>query len=190
MKKIILFFVVAMIATTSFAQVSVGLKAGASFASVEAAAMGLKATTSNRTALALGGFVNLSVSDKFKIQPELLYQGMGGSLDGATFKSDYINIPVLAQYAVTDNFKIEAGPQFGLLVSSKSAGEDIKEAFKSSDFQLLVGASINVTNSIGIGARYGMSMSTIAADVDQAYDNLNSSVKNKAFTVMLTYKLF
>jgi hypothetical protein len=79
--------------------------------------------------MALGGFVNLSVSDKFKIQSELLYQGMGGSFDGETFKSEYVNIPVLAQYAVTENFRIEAGPQFGILVSSKSAGEDIKDNF-------------------------------------------------------------
>lgn len=190
MKKIILFFSVVFITSTSIAQVSAGLKLGASFASVEAAAMGVKASTSNRTALALGGYVNMSVSEKFKIQPELLYQGMGGSLDGVTFKSEYVNIPVLAQYAVTENFKIEAGPQFGILVSSKSAGEDIKDAFKTSDFQLLFGASINVTSSIGIGARYGMSVSSIAADVDQAYDEINSSVKNKAFSVMLTYKLF
>ena len=189
MKKIILLLVV-FTATTSIAQVSAGLKAGSSFASVESAANGMKASTSNRTALALGGFVNVSVSEKFKIQPELLYQGMGGRVNGATFKSEYVNIPVLAQYAVTKNFKIEAGPQFGLLVSSKSAGEDIKDDFKNSDFQLLFGASINVTNAIGIGARYGTSMSNIAADVDQAIDDVNSSIKNKAFTVMLTYKLF
>jgi opacity protein-like surface antigen len=101
-----------------------------------------------------------------------------------------VNIPVLAQYAVTNNFKLEAGPQFGILLSSKSAGEDIKDAFKSSDFQLLIGASINVTDAIGIGARYGMSMTSIAADVDQAYNDVNASIKNKAFSIMLTYKLF
>jgi opacity protein-like surface antigen len=190
MKKIIFLLVVVFIATTSVAQVSAGLKAGTSFASVEASAMGVKASTSNRTGLSLGGFVNLSVSEKFKLQPELLYQGMGGSFDGEIFKSDYVNIPVLVQYAVTDNFKIEAGPQFGILVSSKSAGEDIKDNFKSSDFQLLFGTSINVTSKIGIGARYGMSMTSIAADVDQGYDDIKSSVKNKAFTVMLSYKLF
>jgi hypothetical protein len=190
MKKIILLAFVIFVTTTSIAQVSAGLKAGASFASVEASAMGMKASTSNRTAMALGGFVNLSVSDKFKIQPELLYQGMGGSFDGETFKSEYVNIPVLAQYAVTENFRIEAGPQFGILVSSKSAGEDIKDNFKSSDFQLLFGASINVTSKIGIGARYGMSMTSIAADVDKAYGDIENSVKNKAFNVMLSYKLF
>jgi opacity protein-like surface antigen len=190
MKKIILLLVVIFIATTSIAQVSAGLKVGASFASVQAAAKGEKASTSNRTALALGGFVNFSVSEKFKIQPELLYQGMGGSVGGETFKSEYVNIPILAQYAVTQNFKIEAGPQFGILASSKSAGEDIKDDFKTSDFQLLFGASINVTDAIGIGARYGTSMSSIAADVDKAYNDINTSVKNKAFTVMLTYKLF
>jgi opacity protein-like surface antigen len=190
MKKIILLLVVIFIATTSIAQVSAGLKVGASFANVENAAKGVKATSSSRTALALGGFVNFSVSEKFKIQPELLYQGMGGVFDGVTFKNQYVNIPILAQYAITQNFKIEAGPQFGILASSKSAGEDIKDAYKTSDFQLLFGASINVTDAIGIGARYGMSMSSIAADVDKAYNDINTSVKNKAFTVMLTYKLF
>jgi opacity protein-like surface antigen len=190
MKKIILLAVVVFVTTTSIAQVSAGLKVGTSFANVENAAKGIKATSSNRTAFALGGYVNFSVTDKFKLQPELLYQGMGGSFGDVTFKSEYVNIPVLAQYAVTNNFKLEAGPQFGILLSSKSAGEDIKDAFKSSDFQLLIGASINVTDAIGIGARYGMSMTSIAADVDQAYNDVNSSIKNKAFSIMLTYKLF
>ena len=64
----------------------------------------------------------------------------------------------------------------------------LMEIFKSSDFQVLIGASLNLTDKIGVGARYGTSMSSIATDSYSS--SLKTDVKNKAFTVMLSYKLF
>ena len=92
------------------------------------------------------------------------------------------------KYGITDNFYLEAGPQFSLLVSSKAADEDIKDAFKSSDFQVLIGASLNFTDKIGAGVRYGMGMSNIASS--SFSNDLNTDIRNKAFMVMVSYKIF
>jgi len=54
-------------------------------------------------------------------------------------KLNYLNIPVLAKYYITDAFSVEAGPQIGLLLSAKSRGEDIGDLYKSSDFGLNLG---------------------------------------------------
>ena len=193
MKKISTIVLVLFVFSNIKAQVSVGLKGGTSFASINVkesynSSNSSKTSTDNRTGFILGGYATISMSEKIKLQPEFFYQGMGGSMQNVTFKNEYLSIPVLLKYGVTDNFFVEAGPQFALLLSSKAAGEDIKEAFKSSDFQVLVGASLNLTDKIGVGARYGTSMSSIATD---SYNNsIKTDVKNRAFTVMLSYKLF
>lgn len=172
------------------AQVSFGLKGGTNFSSIQIkeSSQSMKSSSDNRTAFVLGGYATLSLPSNFKLQPEFLYQGMGGSIDNVTFKNEYISIPLLLKYGVTENFHLEAGPQFSILLSSKAAGEDIKNAFKSSDFQLLFGASLNLTDKIGAGLRYGMGISNIASNSFNS--NISTDVRNKSFMVMLNYKIF
>ena len=190
MKKTILFTLVMIFGISLNAQVSLGLKGGTSFSSIQIkeSSQSMKSTSDNRTGFVLGGYATISMSNKLKLQPEFLYQGMGGSANNVTFKNEYVTVPVLLKYGLTNNFFFEAGPQFAVLLSSKAAGEDIKDAFKSSDFQLLLGASLNITDKVAVGARYGTSMSSIASD---SYNSsFKTDVKNKAFLVMLSYKLF
>lgn len=190
MKKIILIVLLIVFSVSLKAQISVGLKGGTSFSSIQIkeTSQSMKSSSDNRTAFMAGGYATISISDKLKLQPEFLYQGMGGSIDKVTFKNEYVSIPVLLKYGITDNFYLEAGAQFSLLVSSKAAGEDIKDAFKSSDFQVLIGASLNLTDKIGAGVRYGMGMSNIASNSFNS--NISTDIRNKAFMVMVSYKVF
>jgi hypothetical protein len=190
MKKIILIGMVMIVGLRLKAQISVGLNGGTSFSSIQIkeSSQSMKSTSDNRTGIVLGGYATISMSEKLKLQPEFLYQGMGGSIDKVTFKNDYVSIPVLLKYGITNNFYLEAGPQFSLLVSSKAAGEDIKDAFKSSDFQLLIGASLTLTDKIGAGVRYGMGMSNIASNSFNS--NISTDIRNKAFMVTISYKVF
>jgi opacity protein-like surface antigen len=190
MKKIILIVLVMIGGLSLKAQISLGLKGGTSFSSIQIkeSSYNMKSTSDNRTGFLLGGYATISMSEKLKLQPEFLYQGMGGSIDNVTFKNEYISIPVLIKYGITNNFYLEVGPQISLLVSSKAAGEDIKDAFKSSDFQVLIGASLNLTEKIGAGVRYGMGMSNISSNSFSS--DLNTDIRNKAFMVMVSYKIF
>jgi hypothetical protein len=187
MKKIILVAFVIFLGSNLKAQISAGLKLGTNFSSVQTSGGGVSISTSNRTAFNFGGYARIDLPSSLKLQPEFLYQGMGGTIDGTTFKNDYLTVPILLQYAVTKNFLLEAGPQIGLLVSSKVEGENIKDAFKSSDVQMLVGASVGLTGKIGVGVRYGMSLSNISTE---SYSDVKADVKNKAFSIMVSYKLF
>lgn len=189
MKKIIITLLVLTVVSNLKAQISVGLKGGTSFASIELkTASSMNSNTENRTGFVLGGYATISMSEKLKIQPEFLYQGMGGSIQNVAFANDYASVPILFKYSITDNFYVEAGPQFSLLLSSKSAGEDIKNKFTSSDFQVLIGASLNLTDKIGAGVRYGMGMSNIASS--SFNQNMNTDIRNKAFMVTVSYKIF
>ena len=187
MKKILCIGFVLFLTMNAKAQLSAGIKLGTNFASVMESGSGVHVSTSSRTAFNLGGYVNVSLSEKFKLQPELLYQGMGGVIEGATFKNDYVTVPVLLQYDVVHNFALELGPQIGFLTSSKVEGQSIKSAFNSTDVQLLVGASVGLTDKIGIGARYGTSLTNVASD---AFSSAKTDIKNKNFSIQVSYKLF
>jgi len=53
-----------------------------------------------------GVFAEIPLSDKFRIQQELLY----ASIDGA----DFLQLPVMAKYYVAEKFNIQGGLQFNL----------------------------------------------------------------------------
>ncbi len=87
-----------------------------------------------------GVFVNVPLSEKFALQPEVLYNQMGAKsvlsdtevTTGATTvrtKQDYsttlnyISVPVMLQMKPTDNFYVEAGPEVSYFVDGKNKGE-------------------------------------------------------------------
>ena len=90
-----------------------------------------------------GGFVNITLNEKVKIQPEILFGLQGGKILMEGFElrtgpndlpitggfrvnvSEYtIIVPITLQYFFTDDFYIEGGPQFGYIVNRK---QKIKE---------------------------------------------------------------
>lgn len=145
----------------------------------------------------IGGFAEIKFSKKFAIQPEFLFSTQGTTIEGfdgdsnTSVKLNYLNIPVLAKYYITDAFSVEAGPQIGLLLSAKSRGEDIGDLYKSSDFGLNLGLGYNFTEDLSIGLRYTIGLSDIA-DVPDDYDDYpdfyNASFKNSNFALSLAYK--
>ncbi|WP_190304381.1 porin family protein [Flavobacterium branchiophilum] len=148
-----------------------------------------------------GGFLTLNVADKFYVQPELLFSMQGVSYDqslsipgfttvsyNTKIKTNFINIPVMARYFVADKFSLEAGPQLGILLSSKATADDttkdIKSTTKGIDFTLNFGAGYDVTENIAIGARFGLGLTEFSKD------NKDGSVSNnhRVFSINAAYK--
>ena len=175
--------VMALVSTASFAQ-TFGVKAGVNFASLTGDdAEGMD----GRTSMVFGGFAKFQVSEKFAFQPELLYSMQGATTSESfwigeddvdvdvTVKLDYLNIPLMAKYYVTEGFSLQAGPQVGFLLSAKAkveAGgeeeeEDIKDDFKGLDFGLNFGAGYELESGLGFDARYNLGLSNIG-DHDEA----------------------
>ncbi|HEX9826031.1 MAG TPA: porin family protein [Flavobacteriaceae bacterium] len=162
MKKLFLFAAVAVFGFTMNAQeVTFGAKAGVNFASLGGDdSDGLDGLTSFH----VGGVVVIGVSEKFAIQPELLYSSQGASYDGGDLKLDYINVPVLAKFTVAEGFSIEAGPQIGFLVSAKDDGEDVKDFLKSTDFSAALGLGYELETGLNFGARYNLGLGNVLDD--------------------------
>lgn len=117
-----------------------------------------------------GGLVaHIHVAPQFAIQPEVLYsgQGMKQVLGNKTYDWNlgYINIPIMLQYMVSNGFRIEAGPQFGILASAKIKDDvgttDIKNDLKGSDVGLGFGLSYVGPGGLGVGGRYNLGLSNI-----------------------------
>lgn len=132
----------------------------------------------------LGGFASFTISEKFKVQPELLFAMQGARLvikdveirDDPTevprvgdvksnINESTIVHPVMVQYHINETVYIEAGPQFGFILSTKeklitSPTDDPNfNSFVMSnpdtfDLGLAFGAGYRFTKNIGLNMRY------------------------------------
>jgi hypothetical protein len=190
MKKFIVLSLFVALFLNTKAQTSFGLKGGFNLASVKIAVAeaGISVSTKSKTSFVIGGYLNHPLTESLSIQPELLLQGMGFKFEGETLNSNYISLPVVFKYAITKAVNVEAGPQIAFLMSAKSMGEDVKDAFKSTDFQLVFGGGINFTKKIQANVRYGIGMSNISASNNSTFGN-GTSTKSSALSIGLSYSL-
>jgi hypothetical protein len=154
-----------------------GVKGGLNSASI-AGATG----SSSKTTFHIGGLLEFKASDKFAIQPELVYSNQGCTYPGGGIDLTYINIPVMAKYYVAETFNIQAGPQIGLLMSAKLNGADYKELCNSTDFGLNLGAGYDLNENMMLDLRYNMGMSVINKDTAAG------TYKNNVISVSFGYK--
>jgi len=146
----------------------------------------------------VGGFAEFKLSEKFAIQPELLYSAQGakgeyseeGESIELTQNLGYLNIPVMAKFYVAEGFSLEAGPQIGFLLNAKEKGEyegvslevDNKDEFKSIDFGVNFGAGYDFTENLSAGLRYNLGLSNVYEDSD------DYKVNNSVFSISVGYK--
>lgn len=147
----------------------------------------------------VGTVVEFPISEKFSIQPELLYseQGDKGTFDGMEikFKLDYLNLPLMAKYYVADRFSLEAGPQIGFLLSAEAEGDgvtvDIKDIFKGIDFGLGFGLGYKLENGLNFSGRFNVGLSNIVEDegsiLDMEFDSGNTKNYNNVFQLSVGY---
>ena len=122
-----------------------------------------------------------NMSESIALSAGVNYSMQGVKIDGGgdpTYKMDYINIPVLANYYVIPGLAIKAGVQPGFLVSAKCDDDDIKDNCKSFDLSIPVGVSYEYQNFV-LDARYNFGMTKVFEDGDS---------KNSVISITLGYK--
>lgn len=191
MKRILFIMLLCAIAGTASAQtdVTIGAKAGANFARMLDKYHG---NGQFKPAFHVGLFGNIKFADKVAFQPELLYSGQGTRLepeyedeDNLSIVTGYLQVPLLLQYALTEKFTIEAGPQIGILLSAKykwseywededeweSDWEDTKEYYKKTDIGITAGIGFKISQRLGLYARYTHGMTNIFIDDSEKVGN-------------------
>ena len=185
MKKSFLIIAIIVFGLTNLnaQEVKFGAKAGLNLASITGDETdGIE----SRTAFHVGAVAEISVSDKFSVQPELLYsaQGAKDSFEGIDVdaKIDYLNLPIMAKYYVAEGFSLELGPQVGFLLSAKAEGGgesiDFKDETKGIDFGANFGVGYKLESGLNFGARYNLGLSNINdGEGSDDFKNQNSVIQ-------------
>lgn len=129
----------------------------------------------------LGALAHIHITKYFALQPEMMYSGQGfkQTIVNTDYKYNlhYINIPVLAQFMVGDGFRLETGPQLGILAAARQrvggTSTGIKDNYKPVDFGWVVGAGYIFPSGFGVDARYNLGISNIN---DVSATNVNNRV--------------
>jgi Outer membrane protein beta-barrel domain len=192
-KSILSVFLVSGCFIASFSQgVSGGLRVGMNIANQNQSGSGLSISSDAKIGLMAGAYLTIMASEKFGVQPELVYSQMGASTSilGSTVNNNfnYLSLPVMLRYNVTENFNLQAGPQLGLLLSaSQSSGSnsvDIKNQANSIDFGGAFGLGVDF-GKFNAAARYYLGFSNLAKDAPSGV-----SIKGTSIQIMVGYQLF
>ena len=184
MKNVLLSTIVAIFGFTtllSAQDVDFGLKAGLNISNFT----GGDADRNSLIGFHIGGIAEVKLNDKFSIQPELLYSQQGSEAnDEVKVKVDYLAIPVMAKYYLSEKFSVEVGPQMSFLINDKaeyndSSIPDAETDAASFDFGLNAGVGFNITDNLFAQARYNYGITTVVENPD---------IKNSVFQLSLGYK--
>jgi len=150
-----------------------------------------------RPGVVLGGFVSIPMGPRLTIQPEGLFsqKGANASEEGADawIRLDYLEVPVLVQYAVTSSstntFNVFAGPSLAFKLKARSGAEfgedsfeeDISEGTESFDFGVVFGAGVNV-GRFSVDGRYTFGLSNINTDTEEG------KIKNRTLAFLAGYR--
>ena len=207
MKKLILAAAAVFAFGVANAQdMKLGIKAGLNVATISGTTDAKSLYGAN-----VGVFGEFKVSDKFSVQPELLFsmQGAksseskdfgGGFYLNTTNKLtlNYINIPIMAKFFVADKFSLQAGPQIGFLMTANSTEEkssnvpgyvnnssstDVKSSYNSVDFGVNFGAGYSFTENIAIDLRYNLGLNGL----DKNLASGSTATYNRVFSLNFGY---
>lgn len=194
MKTQILTLAVFLTGLTTFAQtkkVEFGVRSGLTVSTVVGEDEDFD-TPKGRASFYMGGLVELHLTDRFSLQPEIFYSGQGFDLDDefdefdAEFQVGYLQFPVLVKLYIFDGFSLQAGPQFGIKLHEEAdydlfdRGGDVEtDAFDDFDFQLTGGASYKFDFGLFVEARATFGLTEVIED---------SEVHNFVFSTGVGYK--
>ncbi|WP_441764657.1 porin family protein [Flavobacterium sp. W22_SRS_FK3] len=152
-----------------------------------------------------GVYAAFPIADNVFIQPEILYTTKGAELDynyagiegTSKFKLNYIEVPLLVRFNLTENFNIHVGGYASYLVNAKTKGEgdvEFDEEFDADDFErfdagLSAGVGVDF-NPISVGLRYNYGLTTIGKERTVLGSSYTfPDAKNSNLSLYLSYKL-
>lgn len=223
MKKTILLIAVVLAAGVVSGQktFTFGPKVGINIADLYASsAENTRDLNGTKPSLIVGAFAEYRVLKWLAVSADVLYSRQG-STDKATwtergpgggfvteseefsYRLNYLNIPILANFYVTKGLALKAGIQPGFLIGSKLRVRsndgpwetaDLKDEnlFRTTDIAIPVGLSYTLDYGLVIDARYNFSLNDIATDtfkeeIAQEGGDLKK-IKNRVFSLTLGWK--
>lgn len=155
-----------------------GIKGGINFANVYGDDKDL-VDPSTHTNFHAGIYAQFALSQSVSLQVEGLYSRKGFETDEIENRFDYLEVPLLAVYNITDKFSLHLGPQISVMIAAKQDGEEIKmDDLNTFDYGLAGGAEARF-GFLRVGARYNMGFAGLLDEGDTGLpvgENLKNSV--------------
>lgn len=178
-----------------------GIKAGFNLTSLHGKEKGAYKDLESLKTYHAGAYAQFRISDKFSFQPEILFSRKGfkaqsfdpmnGQPSGIKEETrlNYLQVPLLLVYNITDNISVHAGPQHSTIMSIRYQGQEhdvSNAAFGKLEYGVVGGIEARI-GPARLGARYDLGLSDIYNNIQDlgvgygAYDR----VKNSVFQVYL-----
>ncbi len=152
-----------------------------------------------------GAYAQIGVTNRFSIQPELLYQRKGFKVKGEesfaagsttatvgdekSIKLSYLSVPVLFVFNVFENVALQVGPQASYLLNLRDGSESLSpNAYRYKSFDVgVVGGVEAKLEFLRLGARYDYSLTDLRNSgkftvSDISYE-AQSDIRNGVFQV-------
>jgi len=191
--------------------VAVGIKGGANYSSVVG---DLTDGVQFRFSGHAGVFATLDVAYNFKLQPEVVYSSQGFqfttdllAIDSGTttnpnrtrtnVRLNYLTLPIVAKFRVSDKLHLEFGPQFGFLIDQvtvvktldgSNGNSEVRKTQVQGNFQLdyggAVGLGIRLTENLELSPRFYLGLRDRLNQLPQL-QNVNVTIQ-----LALAYRFF
>ncbi len=135
----------------------------------------------------IGGLAHIHLSKEFALQPEIVFSSQGfKTTNDEVYRLNYLNFPALAMYMFNSGFRLQTGPQVGLLLNADykkgSAGRvDIKNGYKDVNLSWVFGGGYIMPSGFGFDARFNLGLAKIN-------DNTSAKIADRVFQVGVFYQ--
>jgi len=135
----------------------------------------------NRLGFVIGLYVERNFTEKLSLLSNISYAQRGaiGKDSLSSIKLDYITIPIMIQYYISDKVGIFTGIAWDGLISIKGDGLD-RNDFRDDDWRIPVGLGYSISSNLKLGIAYNFGLTDITR-------NDNEKLRNNWGSIALVY---
>ncbi|MCG2431396.1 porin family protein [Aequorivita xiaoshiensis] len=145
-----------------------------------------------RVGLHIGGLAEIPLTEKFSVQPEVLYSQKGSKFFGSETLLSYIDVPILAKYHIIHGLSAELGPVPSFLVEAEyttnGLENNVSEYIRTFDFGIGGGVSYQLPMGVFFSIRFTKGLMEIRESGKyDPNDDYKLNVDNNVFQVSTGY---
>ncbi len=139
----------------------------------------------------IGALVEIPLSEKFSVQPELLYSQKGSEFFSRELSLNYLDIPVMAKYHIIKGLSAELGPVASILLGAEETDRevvvDVSDFTKKFDIGIGAGATYRLDLGVFFSLRFTKGLMNISKSNPSENYESDWKVQNNVFQISAGY---
>lgn len=144
-----------------------------------------------RASFHIGGLIEVPISEKFSVQPELLYSEKGSDFFNLETRLSYLDIPVMAKYHIIKGLSAELGPVASILLNAEqeTSGkvDDVSDFTKTFDIGIGGGVTYAFPMGVFFSLRFTKGLMEISQPEKSDLTDSVLNVENNVFQISAGY---